>query len=105
MTDLEKSIIRRMVAHLDDPPPRGTPVNEPLQDGARVRVAIKDRNEYAHGAAESLDGHTGTIERAGRPGYLVKFDAPLPRTWWTHQSPVTAFWFARKDLKPEETTK
>ena len=62
--------------------------------GDRVQVAIRYRARWAHGAAEALDGLTGTVEKLKErePCVLVRFDAPAP-TWSAHQTPPTAHWF------------
>ena len=72
-----------------------------LTIGMKVRTSV--RRPYAKGAAEVLNGQTGTVTTIREPtlterpssaktGVLVTFDEPL-EGWWTHQSPVTAFWF------------
>ncbi len=73
--------------------------------GDRVRVKIADRDTYAVGAAEALDGKTGTIVGTSSEGaravgigeYLVEFDTPAPK-WWAHQTPATAMHFDFDDL-------
>ena len=73
----------------------------PIAIGSRVRVRIVAPQKYAHGAAAALDGMTGTVERFKSDGeVLVWFDKPAP-TWWTHQTPATAFWFPPTDLVAE----
>ena len=76
----------------------------------RVHIQIADTSRFARGAAECLDGKTGTvtevmehsvngkwngIERG--PAVLVEFDEPA-RPWWTNQTPCAAFWFRPEDL-------
>lgn len=80
------------------------------QAGSRVRVRIADRDEYAVGAAEALDGAVGTVTEINPRGmwiprapwlgvgYLVTFDEPRP-TWWAYQMPTAAFWFSPDDLE------
>jgi hypothetical protein len=71
--------------------------------GERVRVTITDASEYARNAAEALNSATGKIERFKSDGEaLVIFDSAIP-SWWSHQSPVTAFWFPPRDLTKEKT--
>jgi hypothetical protein len=75
--------------------------------GDRVKVAIRDatRDQWAIGAADALNGTTGTVteikEGVSIPpflGHLVTFDAPAP-TWWANQSPPLASWFEADDLQ------
>jgi hypothetical protein len=79
-------------------------VKKRLTVGARVRVRIVERSEYAHGCADALDGKTGTVDevsekdRQRESPYLVAFDTPAPK-WWSHQTPARAFWFSAKDLE------
>ena len=77
--------------------------------GERVRISIRDPNEYAKGAAEALHGKTGTITELGDMirrtpynGVLVTFDTPAD-PWWTWQEPVKAFFFEPHDLETAET--
>jgi hypothetical protein len=74
----------------------------------RVLVTITAPEEYANGAAKSLNGRVGTVEEyepnytfhvPRRPAYLVRFDVPAT-PWHAHQHPVSAFWFEPKDLSP-----
>lgn len=67
--------------------------------GALVKVRIRTPERYAQGAAEALDGALGVIERQKADGeFLVEFYLPRP-TWWTNQTPTTAFWFPSEDLE------
>ena len=78
-----------------------------LDIGIRVRVAIIDREQWAVGAADSLNGLTGTIvdykadygfiEPEGC--YLVELDRE-PKKWSTHQTPGRGWWFSPRDLQP-----
>jgi hypothetical protein len=78
----------------------------PLEINARVRVNIKNPKLYAGGAAESLHGKTGTVERlrgAGGLGFsvdaaLVRFDSPAAK-WWAGQTPPKSFWFEPSELE------
>jgi hypothetical protein len=75
--------------------------------GNRVKTAIKNPDDYAHGAAACLDDTYGTVEeiraesmngKGGRgPAVLVRFDIPRP-VWWKNQTPASAFWFPPSDL-------
>lgn len=81
---------------------------KPLAAGQRVRVTIRDRDRYAFGCAEILDGRTGTLQRlmeqsfngdnSNGPAWLVQFDEPAP-SWSSHDMPVDAFWFPPGDLE------
>lgn len=66
----------------------------------RVQVAILNDRDYAFRCAQALNGMTGVVERYDANGDLamVRFDKPAP-TWWTHQTPVTGFWFPVHDLQ------
>lgn len=79
-----------------------------LKVGDRVTVKIRDRSEYAFGAADSLDGAIGTVEGVSERSfngespypsraYLVHFNSPRA-PWWRFQDPVVAFWFPPGDL-------
>lgn len=80
----------------------------PLAVGHRVRVTIRDRDRYAFGCAEILDGRTGTLDRfmehsfngdnSNGPAWLVHFDDPVP-SWSSHNVPFYAFWFPPGDLE------
>jgi hypothetical protein len=74
--------------------------HEAIAIGQRVRVRIVNPKEYAMGAAESLDGKTGTIERLRSDGkaWLVAFDAPA-KPWWTHGGACSGFWHAPEELE------
>lgn len=73
-----------------------------LEIGARVRVQISKPEEYAQGAAESMNGKTGVIVELRKDGkaWLVRFDTPVKK-WWTHQSSFNAFWFEPHELRGE----
>jgi hypothetical protein len=75
----------------------------PIQEGQRVRTRQLDRRTYARGAAEALSGLTGVVDgKPGRDGrHLVRFDAPAP-TWWSYQTPPTAWWFDADELEAIE---
>lgn len=80
-----------------------------LEIGTKVRVNIKNRKEWATGAAEALNGMTGVVEeiksdvdawgrvRKAEAPFLVRFDRAAPK-WWTHQSPALAWHFDAHDL-------
>lgn len=75
--------------------------------GQRVRTCIANRNRYAAGAAETLDGKDGVIEAreavstnsvcGNGPAYLVRFDEPADSRF-AHGAPHTHFWFDPCDL-------
>lgn len=80
-----------------------------MKIGDRVTVKLRDPDRFASGAATALEGATGVVTSFAPnsyngdgpgpgPAWLVEFDSPRP-TWWTHQIPVTAFWFPAGDLK------
>ncbi len=71
-----------------------------LEVGARVRVQISKPEEYAMGAAESLNGKTGVIERLRQDGeaWLVRFDTPAKPWGGRYSSPHSAFWFEPHEL-------
>jgi hypothetical protein len=79
-------------------------IDNGFEVGNRVMVTIEEADEYAMRAAEALDGRTGVVEAVeetpwpGQPRRrLVRFDEPAP-TWFTHQTPATAFWFPIRDM-------
>lgn len=76
------------------------PFTNNLDVGTRVRVCISKPDEYAHGAAESLNGKTGVIEQLRRDGsmWLVTFDEPAA-PWSANQQPCTGFWFEPYELE------
>jgi hypothetical protein len=77
-----------------------------IGDKCRVRIFASDT--YAVGAAKSLDGKTGVVEkmkieestghRLSVPKVLVKFNTPAKK-WSTNQSPCLAFWFDINELE------
>ena len=80
-----------------------------LKEGLRVVVQIAKPETFAGGAAESMNGRAGVIEKVREDyvkwpvsahGFLVLFDEPAP-AWHNHSMPHTAFWFEAQDLRPE----
>jgi hypothetical protein len=76
-----------------------------IKVGDRVRVAIKDKRNWATGAAEILNGTPGIVSKEkthvfpfSATSLLVQFDAPA-RTWWAHQTPPKAWWFDPSELE------
>lgn len=80
-----------------------------IGDKCRVRIFAPDT--YAVGAAESLDGKTGVVEKVQRgeqlTGHvlravpqrvLIHFDVPAT-PWSTNQSPCVGFWFDENELE------
>ncbi len=83
-----------------------------MQTGNRVTIAIRNPSEWAMGAAEVLNGKTGTIEEVQecermtkyplkKAKYLVRFDTPAG-TWSTNQTPPASFWFDSDEVKQEQ---
>jgi hypothetical protein len=86
------------------------PVVPKFEDHTRVRVAIKNPNQWSKPAAERLNGVVGRTDsfsadsfngdNSRGPAYLVQFDEPIP-SWHWHSAgePVREFWFAESDLE------
>lgn len=73
--------------------------------GDRVRVRIIETGEWVRGAAESMNGKTGTVKEVRASGQvLVTFDTPA-EPWWAHQSPVLGFHFEENELEKLEEIK
>lgn len=81
-----------------------------VMKGARVRISLHDPSKWARGAAQALNGLTGTIREiktlhnAGITSYtitarcLVELDTPPP-AWWAGQRPSLSWWFSAEDLQ------
>jgi len=63
----------------------------------KVKISIQDRSVWDMGAADSMDGATGTIETIKGDKALVNFNHPI-KCWKSYQLPVTGFWFDKTDL-------
>ena len=77
-----------------------------MEIGTRVKVIIQNADEWAVGAADSLNGKLGVVERTGGHSegkILVRFDEPAER-WWTYQTPPESFWFDERDLLQQRSS-
>jgi len=69
--------------------------------GTRVRVKLSElqKESYARGAAESLNGKEGIIAHIHSNGrILVNFDTPAEK-WYANGSPISGFHFDVSELE------
>lgn len=72
----------------------------------RVKVNIVNRDKFAMGCANNLQGQKGIIVKeqdtelstyCGIGRFLIHFDKVVPN-WWSYQTPTQDFWLDSDDL-------